>query len=44
MGLFDGSGGGFDPSNWIDHNIYESMMEDDSDYDDSDYDDYDERY
>lgn len=40
MGFFDGSGdGNFDPTNWIDHNIYEDVMSDDE-YDDEDYDYY----
>lgn len=39
MGFFDGSdGGNFDPTNWIDHNVYEDIMEDEDE--DDDYYDY----
>ena len=31
MGLFDGSGGDFDPSNWVDMQVYNEVMKDNGD-------------
>ena len=31
MGLFDGSGGDFDPGNWVDMQVYNEVMKDNGD-------------